>query len=161
MLFLRCMCTRQTLTQNAIYIIFNKGVHQKCEDFLFPFPSVSFSLSLSLSFLSFFARFTRFVSLDRSHIVSSNPKKKRERKKKKKINNSPKSTFFSPVNCMVDTGNQREKGREKRLKSLHNYACISYNQGQSSQRTHIHSYTTRMMMMMMMMIQFYIFNIDT
>jgi len=154
------VCAHAKHSHRTQYILYSIKVCIRSVKIFFLFLLLFLSFFLSVS-LSFFTRFTRFVSLDRPRIVSSNSKRKKKRKKKKrkKINNSPKSTFFFLLSTVWWTQVIREK--EKRLKSFHNYACVSYNQGQSWERTHIHSYTTRMMMlMMMMMIQFYIFNID-
>ncbi len=154
MLFLRCVCTRQTLTYNAIYIYSIKVCIRSVKIFSFcPFLSLSlFSLSL-------------LASLDLFHLIGlvlcqvTRREKKRERRRGRRRSIIVLNRLFFLLSSVWWTQVIREKERMKRLKSFHNYACVSYNQGQSSERTHIHSYTTRMMMMMM--IQFYIFNIDT
>ena len=128
-------------------------------------PILSFLLSVSLYVFRFSV--SLLASLDLFHLIGlvlcqatrreeRKKRKKKQEKKKKEINNSPKSTFFL---LSTTWWTQVIRKRRKRLKSFHNYACVSNNQGQSSKRTHIDSYTSRMIMLMMM-IQFSIFNID-
>ncbi len=100
-----------------------------------------FSLSLSLFVFSH----SLLASLDLFHLIGlalcqvtwrEGEKWKKEKKGTKKINNSPKSTFFL-LSTTWWTQVIRRKERKKRLKSFHNYACVSYNQGQSAERIHV------------------------
>ena len=105
MLFLRCVCAHakhsHTTQYIYIYIYSIKVCIRSVKIFFFcPFLSLSFFFSV----LSFFTRFTRFVSLDRPRIVSSNSKREKKRERRRSIIVLNR-LFFPLVDYMVDTGN--------------------------------------------------------
>lgn len=141
MLFLRCMHTPNTLIQrNILYIYSIKVCIRSVKIFSFCSLSPSFSVSFPFSLsLSFFTRFTRFVSLDRPRIVSSNSKKEKEKWERRRRGRRRSiivlnRLFFLLLSTVwwtqVIKKKEGERERKKRrLKSFDNYACVSLSQG--------------------------------
>ncbi len=109
MLFLRsvCVCVHTSNTHAAQYIYSIKVCIRSVKIF-------SFCPSLSPSFLSFFTRFTRFVSLDRPRIVSSNSKRKKKRRRRRRRSIIVLNRLFFLLSTIWWTQVIRERERERK-----------------------------------------------